>query len=270
MKITPIKRRRHFFLIVGGLITLPILALATYYAVSLHSKAQSCYTVDQVKSDARCLYIYKTGVYEKGTRAAPHQGNPCGSDVTAIIPDSHLLDKVGHLDPNYQGEICSGNSTPQPTDMPALTATPVPTSAPAPTDVPQPTVAPQPTSAPAPTDASSTSTSSITSLPQTAATVQSFDQTVPSPTAAPQPTSAATTENATVSATSAPQTSATYAPLPTALPATQTIAGQTTSVAAISPTVSTLPVAGDSRFPPHFIALSSLLVLFGIMGMALL
>ena len=140
------KRRKRFWLTLGGLFLVPLITIGAYYTFSLRAKAQSCFTMTQIQSDSRCLYIYKTSVYEKGTRSSPHQGNPCGSDVTAFIPESHLLDKVGHLDPNYQGDLCAAAPpTATPTVTPAATATPSPIP---PTAAPvQPTATPT-TSAP--------------------------------------------------------------------------------------------------------------------------
>jgi hypothetical protein len=112
-----------------------ILLIAIQYAVTLSIKAQSCFTLQQIQTDSRCLYIYQSSVYQKGSRTSPHHGHPCGSDVTSVIPNSHLIDKIGHLDPNYQGEICpaaTATPTPSPTITPTLTspigasATPVP------------------------------------------------------------------------------------------------------------------------------------------------
>lgn len=132
---------RTMFLYFNAALLIMVLGAGTYYVVSLYSKAQSCFTRDEVQQSSKCLYIYQNSVYEKGTRDAPHQGNPCGSDVTALIPNSHMLDKVGHLDPNYQGELCSNTPQPTATPVPTATDTPVPTATQAPTN----TQAPSPT-----------------------------------------------------------------------------------------------------------------------------
>src|SRR3989344_2407948 len=67
--------------------------------------SQTCFTRQHVSSDSRCLYILNSKVFEKGTRSKPHQGHPCGMDVTSIIPGFHLADVAKHLDPNYKGTI---------------------------------------------------------------------------------------------------------------------------------------------------------------------
>lgn len=216
----------------AGLILLPLIAISVYYVVSLRSKAASCFTVDQVKNDARCLYIYKTSVYEKGTRAQPHQGTPCGTDVTSIIPDSHILDKVGHLDPNYQGDICTASE-------PVPTSTPQPTATPAPTSTPRPSATPVPTAVPSATSTSSSSTSTITTLP----------------TATPTPVTVASTQTGQV----APTTATTTTP-------TGSVGVQTIPAAQKTPQVTELPVSGVGT-SPQFYAGSALLLLAGAVGL---
>lgn len=141
MKNSKTGKFRTLFIYFNAALLIMLLGAGTYYAITLYSKAQSCFTMDQVQQSSKCLYIYQNGVYEKGTREAPHQGNPCGSDVTSIIPNSHMLDKVGHLDPNYQGDLCSNTPVPTSTPTPIPTETPVPTTAPTNTPVPSPTSA---------------------------------------------------------------------------------------------------------------------------------
>lgn len=123
--------------------------------------AQSCLTMSQVSADPRCLYIYGANVYEKGTRNKPHQGQPCGTDVTRIIPSFHYQNMVRYMDPNLVGAVCSDQPVPTatPTSSPKPTATIQPTNSPIPvqptaTNKPQPTsttVPGQPSSTPAPT-----------------------------------------------------------------------------------------------------------------------
>lgn len=230
MKPTSAGDRRRFWMTLTGLLLLPLVALSVYYVVSLRSKAASCFTVDQVKNDARCLYIYKTSVYEKGTKAQPHQGTPCGTDVTSIIPDSHILDKVGHLDPNYQGDICTA-SEPIPTSTPAPTVTPVPTSTPAPTSTPVPTTAPS-TSTTSPTTTTS-STSTTTSLPTAT------------------PTLAVVLAQTTPTITTAASSSAGV---------------QTIPAAQKTPEVTALPIAGAETSPQFYMG-SMLLLLVGAVGL---
>lgn len=107
--------------------------------IRLYGKAQECFTPEAISSDSRCLYIYSGKVYEKGTRDTPHNGHPCGQDVTSILPPSHLAAVVTYLDPNYKGDMCTAVSP---------TATEVPTQPPLPTDTPEPTATLQPTSPP--------------------------------------------------------------------------------------------------------------------------
>ncbi len=131
-------------------------------------------TIAQVQADSRCLYIWGSQVYQKGDRSNPHYGHPCGTDVTSIIPASHVGNQAKYLLPNYVANIC-----------PAATSTPVPTSTPTPkptfTPTPQPTatLAPEatPTSSP---HATLTPVPQSTSIPQVTVTVQ--PQTTPVPT----------------------------------------------------------------------------------------
>jgi hypothetical protein len=121
--------------------------------VQLSYFAQSCLTTDQVHADTnRCLYIYAAKVYEKGTIARPHKGNACGTDVTSLIPQSHIADVVYYLDPNFIGSICQDTPTPTatpiPTQAPQATATPVPPTAIPNTPVQQVPVFPSSTSNP--------------------------------------------------------------------------------------------------------------------------
>lgn len=117
--------------------------------VQLSFYAQNCMTQTHVQSDSRCLYVYGDTVYEKGSRARPHHGNPCGSDVTRILPSSHGRNIAKYLDPNVVGSVCSTVVPTQlPTQKPAPTNTqppPNPTNTPNP---PTPTTVPQPTGIP--------------------------------------------------------------------------------------------------------------------------
>ncbi|HSW98077.1 MAG TPA: hypothetical protein VLF89_09700, partial [Candidatus Saccharimonadales bacterium] len=75
--------------------------LVAAYVMHFYVLGSSCMTKAQVASDSRCLYIVSDQVYEKGSRSSPHHGHPCGTDVTSILPSSHINDKAGHLLPNY-------------------------------------------------------------------------------------------------------------------------------------------------------------------------
>ncbi len=89
-----------------------------------------CFTIEQLQSDSRCLYILNDKVYEKGTRDAPHYYHPCGSDVTAAIAavPFHLADAPIYLDSNLRGQICAVNPlpTPDPIPDPTLSSNPTP------------------------------------------------------------------------------------------------------------------------------------------------
>lgn len=138
--------------------------------------SQVCYSEQDVQNDAACLYIYEGKVFEKGTRAEPHQGHACGIDVTSIMPVTHFLDMVTYLDPNYKGDICADvpTATPAPTQVPlAPTATSVPPSL-----AQDQTVLPSPTSTQVPTSTSlrnvsvtaTPTVSNVTNLPTTGIT----------------------------------------------------------------------------------------------------
>lgn len=152
------------------------------YAIRYLSRAQTCYTKEQVSSDSRCLYIWSEKVFEIGSKSKPHHGHPCGMDVTAIIPGFHLADMVKYMDPNYLGNICTASqptititpippsvtpvpsNTPYPT--PTVTVSPVPTIFPSPTNIPLPTLTntPTPTSTNIPTFTQTPSPTYITRI----------------------------------------------------------------------------------------------------------
>lgn len=115
--------------------------------------AQSCLTASQVSADPRCLYIYGANVYEKGTKKRPHQGQPCGSDITRIMPAFHIQSMSRYMDPNLVGGVCSDQPIPTvtPTATPRPTATIQPTaSMPTNTTAPgQPSPTKRPTAQPA-------------------------------------------------------------------------------------------------------------------------
>src|SRR2546423_6477225 len=99
-------------------ITLFVVNFVVFEAIRYFSNAQnSCMTMQQIQSDNRCLYIYNGKIYEKGTKSDPHQGHPCGSDVTQIIPATHLAGIAQYLDPNYKATVCTANTT-SPTTVP--------------------------------------------------------------------------------------------------------------------------------------------------------
>lgn len=139
---------KRFFLHTTTLTILVLLVINTSVVYIIRSKllAQSCMTVSQVSSDQRCLYIYKERVYEKGTRSEPHEGNPCGTDISSVIPATHLAEVTFYLDPNLIGPVCLA-PPPTPTPPPA-TPTPPPASTPTPPPTAQPSK--QPSQAPTP------------------------------------------------------------------------------------------------------------------------
>src|SRR3989344_3731012 len=117
--------RLKFLFLIAVMIVTANLGLA--YVIRYFSRAQTCFTKEEVASDSRCLYIWDNKVFEKGTRSSPHQGHPCGMDVSSLIPSFHMADMAKYLDPNYKGNICSAKSSPTTTPTVTYTPTPLPT-----------------------------------------------------------------------------------------------------------------------------------------------
>ena len=165
-------------------------------------KSQNCMTTTQVSSDARCLYIYNNKVFEKGTRNNPHHGNPCGMDVTSIIPAFHLANVAFYLDPNYTADICTA---------PPLTATPTPTAVPTLTRAPTATLTPMPTLVPTATPTSQLGASATpTRLPTATPTIFIV------PTATPTwQAGLSATPTVRISATLTPTARPSFSPTPT-------------------------------------------------------
>lgn len=109
------------------LISLVLVGAFAGRVIYLSKAASQCMTTAQVQSDSRCLFILSGKIFEKGTRAKPHKGNTCGTDVTAIIPSFHNANVAKYLDPNYIADVCVGNPTATPTTAQAPTATPTST-----------------------------------------------------------------------------------------------------------------------------------------------
>jgi hypothetical protein len=115
--------------------------------------AQACMTRQQVSSDSRCLYILNNKVYEHGTLSAPHQGHPCGTDITSIIPSFHAASANVYLTPYYRADVCAA-ATPTPIPPTPTRVPPTPTNIPTPTTRPTsipPTPTVRPTTNPTPT-----------------------------------------------------------------------------------------------------------------------
>jgi len=74
--------RLKFLFLIAVMIVTANLGLA--YVIRYFSRAQTCFTKEEVASDSRCLYIWDNKVFEKGTRSSPHQGHPCGMDVSSL------------------------------------------------------------------------------------------------------------------------------------------------------------------------------------------
>ena len=106
-----------------------IVNVVIFYAAEYRARGQTCFTTAQVSSDSRCLYILNNKVYEKGTRSAPHQGHPCGTNVTSVIPSFHTDSPATYLDPTYVGDICVAPSV-APSTPPIQTPTNDPTTQP--------------------------------------------------------------------------------------------------------------------------------------------
>lgn len=194
--------------------------LITSYVIHFYILATGCMTRAQVASDSRCLYIVANGVFQKGDRSAPHQGHPCGTDVTSIIPPSHLGNPGFYLLPNNIANLCppvtpTFTPTPQPTNPPTPTPTstpvPQPTATPKPQATNTPTPIPQHTSTPGPT-AAYTNTPTVTPANHVTITVsqtvtQTVTNTVASPTTGSIPFSPApTVQNPTPFVTNGPAT----------------------------------------------------------------
>lgn len=195
-----LSKRQLVMMSTGFVFILLFLSGGIYYTIRVFTRGETCFSTAQVASDSRCLYIYNNQVFEKGTKSAPHHDIPCGTDVSSIIPNSHLIDKVGHLDPNYQGNICSNQPVPtaaQPTSAPTNTPVPptaIPTQPPANNGGNQQTQATAtPVRAATPTTASS-STQSTTSSVVTSTPIQSSSSTAGtlSPTISQLPVTGAT------------------------------------------------------------------------------
>lgn len=124
-------------------IVLFIANIALLYAVHFFIIGATCMTSQQVQTDtSRCLYIYGQQVFSVGSQGNPHHGHPCGSNVTTVIPSSHVGNQASYLLPNYVADLCS-NSTPST----APSATPITVPSPGcigacPTLTPTPSMAP--------------------------------------------------------------------------------------------------------------------------------
>lgn len=154
--------------------------VVVFYTFHFYLIASSCMTPQQVNDDSRCLYIMSGKIYNKGTRGAPHMGHPCGTDVTSVIPASHVGNVATYLVPNYVADVCSA--------APSPTATPTPTSVPTstPTSTPVPTIVlntPAPTLSPSPVQLIPTST--ILPTPTNQPTPTLVPTSLPTPTSAP-------------------------------------------------------------------------------------
>lgn len=229
------KHKTKHFLTFGVYIFILLFAgnLVAAYVMHFYVLGASCMTIAQVSSDNRCLYIASGKVYEKATRAAPHQAHPCGTDVTAILPADHLNNPAAYLLPNYIANICA-----------AATPTPIPTSTPKPTA----TVTPKPTSTPTltPTHAAA---ATATPLPPTTKPVATFTPTLTiKPTQTPIPVVHATPTPTiksvlTLTATQATSIKPTVTPTKPALtptPTTQPIS-PTLTIAVPTPTLTLSP-----------------------------
>lgn len=201
------KHKKQHFLTFGVYVFIFLFAgnLIATYIMHFYVLGVSCMTVAQVSSDNRCLYIASGKVYEKATRAAPHQGHPCGTDVTAVLPADHLDNPASYLLPNYVANICAV-ATPTPTPKPTATPTLKPTNTPTPTVKPSATSTPIPTAKP---------NATATSVPTTA--VHTTSTPTPRQTAAftATPTQSGGAITPTTRATLTPTVQASLTPTPT-------------------------------------------------------
>lgn len=166
------KHKKQHFLTFGVYVFIFLFAgnLIATYVMHFYVMGTTCMTTAQVASDSRCLYILSGQVYEKGTRSSPHQAHPCGTDVTAVVPASHINNKASYLLPTYVANICAAvTPTPSPkptaTPTPKLTNTPTPTVKPVLTSTPIPTTKPNATATPVPTSSNAASHPTSTPTP---------------------------------------------------------------------------------------------------------
>ena len=189
------KRFRKIFFEYGLHLWLMVFTInvAVFYVAHFYSLGKTCFTPTQVQSDNRCLYILGGKVYEKGTRNSPHQGHPCGTDVTSVVPPSHSGNPASYLIPNYLGDICTAPQAPTAAPQPKPTNIPLPqpTAPPAqpiiakPFSQLPPTVAPTATIAPTPTTAEIKSTVAPTVASTIQPTIANPYTQLPPPTSAP-------------------------------------------------------------------------------------
>lgn len=125
--------KKIIFIILGFFLFNIVITYILHFSIM----AATCMTVQQVQADARCLYILQNQIYEKASRATPHHGHPCGTDVTSIIPAFHQNDPALYLLPNYVANVCAA-PTPTPTLIPTISAAPIITPIPLLTNTPVP------------------------------------------------------------------------------------------------------------------------------------
>lgn len=166
--------------------------------------ADNCITPEQwttmSQDQTHCYVQYnRNGVLEvwqpaKDQNGWTHHGNSiCGTDITSIIPASHLADpnKYLNIGARYVGTMGScvqPTATTEPTAVPSDTPVPSPTTAaqnPTPTDVPQPTA----------TTAPGAPTSTPTPIPSATPTLVSG---VPTPTTIPSAMPTSSQEQANI------------------------------------------------------------------------
>ena len=94
------------------------------YAVHIFLRADTCMTVQQVRSDNRCLYIWGEQIYQEGTRENPYKGYPCGTDITSVLPEINNNDQTKHIHQNFVANVCKGSASVQ-ADINALPSAPV-------------------------------------------------------------------------------------------------------------------------------------------------
>jgi hypothetical protein len=217
------------------------------YAIRMITLGKTCFTVPQVQSDTRCLYILSGHVYEKGSRSKPHKGHTCGMDVTSIIPSFHTANIVKYLDPHYVGDICT--AAPIPTNTPTKLPSNTPTTTPSytPTTRPLATGTLLPTASP---------TIKLTTTPVNIPT----NIPVPTPTKTPSPFPTNIPIIAAATATLRPTASTTLIPTTTIRPTTTQIprTGGVTypmatstriPTATLRPTVTQIPRTGGVTYP---------------------
>lgn len=70
---------------------------------------QNCMTREEVGENRElCLYIYEGKVYSLGYYGSEHHKHECGTDVTAVMRNTHIENPEHYLDDFYKADLCEG------------------------------------------------------------------------------------------------------------------------------------------------------------------